>query len=269
MSDNYGNAWVIPTNNLQALIAVAQRVAHIHQKTVVNDIVKWARENPWLMKDVKKLKESSISSEKLLYCMGRFRKCVYRCRNNPTILMPRSEEELLQTEYLEILGKDIPESVFSVLKNFSSDLFEMIMQYSGSEIAFLPGVGRNTIMKVAAPTGEVIRWCNKHFGDCHYQNATDEPLSSFDSEMTALLNGLKADSDCPLNAEQLDHVKQVISNYHQEKRGKLWDHAMGGRFSIREAALTYSCYRNLFDIGSVAILVTKRLLNLKFGVQEC
>ena len=39
MSDNYGNAWVIPTNNLQALIAVAQRVAHIHQKTVVNDIV--------------------------------------------------------------------------------------------------------------------------------------------------------------------------------------------------------------------------------------
>ena len=176
MSDNYGNAWVIPTNNLQALIAVAQRVAHIHQKTVVNDIVKWARENPWLMKDVKKLKESSISSEKLLYCMGRFRKCVYRCRNNPTILMPRDEEELLQTEYLEILGKDIPESVFSVLKNFSSDLFEMIMQYSGSEIAFLPGAGRNTIMKVAAPTGEVIRWCNKHFGDCHYQNATDEPL---------------------------------------------------------------------------------------------
>ena len=263
MTGHYNNAGVIPTNNLGGLIPVAQQVPHIHQKTVVSNIVKWARENPWLMEDAKELKGSSIPSEKLLHCMGKFRKCVYRCRNNPTIIMPRNEEELLRTEYLEILGKDIPEPVFSVLKIFSSDLFEMIMQYSGSEVAFLPGTGRNTIMKVAAPTDEVIRWCNKHFGDCHYQNATDEPLSSFDSEMTALLNGLKADSDCPLNAEQLDHVKQVISNYHQEKRGKLWDHAMGGRFSIREAALTYSCYRNLFDIDAVAMLVARKLLDLK------
>ena len=263
MSDHYNNAWVIPTNNLKALIAVAQQVAHIHQKTVVSNIVKWARENPCLMEDAKELKGSSIPSEKLLHCMGKFRKCVYRCRNNPTIIMPRNEEELLRTEYLEILGKDIPESVFSVLKIFSSDLFEMIMQYSGSEVAFLPGTGRNTIMKVAAPTDEVIRWCNKHFDDCHYQDATDEPLASFDSEMAALLNDLKADSDCPLNAEQLGYVKQVISNHHQSKRGKLWNRAMGGRFSIREAALTYPCYRNLFDIDAVAMLVARKLLDLK------
>lgn len=39
-----------------------------------------------------------------------------------------------------------------------------------------------------------------------YQDATDEPLASFDSEMAALLNDLKADSDCPLNAEQLGYV---------------------------------------------------------------
>lgn len=262
MSDHYNNAWVIPTNNLKALIAVAQQVAHIHQKTVVNDIVRWINGNPWIMEDAQKLK-SSVDPERLLHCMGKFRKCVYRCRNNPTIIMPRNEEELLRTEYLEILGKDIPESVFSVLKIFSSDLFEMIMQYSGSEVAFLPGTGRNTIMKVAAPTDEVIRWCNKHFDDCHYQDATDEPLASFDSEMAALLNDLKADSDCPLNAEQLGYVKQVISNHHQSKRGKLWKRAMGGRFSIREAALSYPCYRNLFDIDAVAMLVARKLLDLK------
>lgn len=262
MSDHYSNAWVIPTNNLKALIAIAQKIAHIHQKTVVNDIVRWISDNPWIMKDAQKLK-SSVDPERLLRCMGRFRGCIARCKHNISIIMPRHEEELIQKDYLEVLGKDLPEATFATLKLFTSDMFEIIMQYSGSEVAFLPGTGRSTIMKVAAPTDAVKRWCDKHFDDCHYQDSTDEQLASFDSEMAALFDDLKTDSDCPLNKEQLDYVKQVISYHHQSERGKLWKQAMGGRFSIREAALTYPCYRNLFDIDAVALLVTRKLLGLK------
>ena len=262
MSDRYNNAWVIPTNNLKALIAIAQKVAYIHQKTVVNDIIRWVSENPWIMEDAQKLK-CSIEPERLLRCIVMFRRCVKRCKNNISIIMPRSEEERIQKEYLGVLGKDLPEATFATLKIFTSDLFEIIMQYSGSEVAFLPGTGRSTIMKVAASTNAVRKWCDKHFDDCHYQNSTDEPLEAFDPDMAALLNDLKTDSDCPLNEDQIEYVKQVISYEHQNKRGMLWKQAMGGRFSIREAALTYSCYRNLFDIDDVAMLVARKLLGLK------
>lgn len=262
MSDHYNNAWVIPTDNLKALISVAQQVAHIHQKTVVNDITRWINGNPWIMEDAQKLKHS-VDPEKLLHCMARFKRCIARCKHNISIVMPRCEEELIQKEYLEVLGKELPEATFATLKIFTSDMFEIIMQYSGSEVAFLPGSGRNTIMKVAAPTDAVRKWCDKHFNDCHYQDSTDEPLDAFDPDMAALLNDLKTDMDCPLNEDQLEYVKRVISYEHQNKRGKLWNRAMGGRFSIREAALTYPCYRNLFNIDDVAMLVTRKLLDLK------
>ena len=48
MSTHIGDAWLIPTNKLPALIAIAQKATEIHRATIVAEVIEWMRGYFWL-----------------------------------------------------------------------------------------------------------------------------------------------------------------------------------------------------------------------------
>lgn len=145
----------------------------------------------------------------------------------------------------------------------ADDLFEIVLQYSSAAVYFLAGGNSNTYMVGDFLSTPAMRWCNKRFRDFHYQNATDEPLEGFDHSFAKAIDKTFADDDCPLDESQKEYVKDALSIYIQDERGKAWDKAFGRYTNYAKAGLSYHCLSWDFDSGDIAMLAARKLFNLK------
>lgn len=149
-----------------------------------------------------------------------------------------------------------------------TDVYEMIMQYSGAGVSFVPSTTGKSLMVGFALTDDAIKWCNDHFAVFHYQDSTDEPLSAFSLNLDKYVDEWAADRDDIWSHEDIERVKSMLSAYEQNKRGKMWDSALGDCTTFAEAGFSHRCYTSGFGPGEIAILVCRKLFGLDVDKKE-
>lgn len=261
MSTHIDYAWLIPTDKLSTLIAVAQQIAKIHRSTIVAEVIDRMRGYFWLEDSIEAVK--GLPKYNVLRFFGKVRKAVEAHEHKASYDMPKEVRTELEKEIPSIFEAGISDQDKAHLMLVAEDLFKTVQQYSGAGLSFLVGEGSTTYMVGHALSLPAINWCSKHFSGFHYQNCTDEPLEGFDPSLAKILDEAFADADCPLDDGQKEYIKNVLSTYMQDKRGKAWDKALGSYTNYAKAGLSYRCLSWDFDSGDIAMLAVRRLFNLK------
>ena len=261
MSTHIGDAWLIPTNKLPALIAIAQKATEIHRATIVAEVIEWMRGYFWLEHSIEAVKK--LPKYNVLRFFGKVRKDVQAHEHKSSYDMPKETRTELEKEIPSIFEAGITDQDKAHLMLVAEDLFKTVLQYSGAGLSFHAGEDSTTYMVGHALSLPAINWCSKHFRDFHYQDSTDEPLEGFDPSLAKTLDETFIDADCPLDDGQKEYVKDVLSIYMQGKRGKAWNKALGRSTNYAKVGLSYRCLSWDFDSGDIALLAARKLFGLK------
>lgn len=262
MSTHIGPAWVINTDKMKPLIKVGQRVASLHRASIVEEVVACLHDFPWTERNLRALR--SLSEKTLLAAIRCLRSLIVRNEFRSFIIPGSAYDELDKT----LKNFELEQSLFNTLLPTMTDVYEMIMQYSGAGVSFVPFTAGKTLMVGFALTDDAIKWCNDHFADFHYQDSTDEPLSAFALDLDKYVDEWAADRDEIWSHEDIKRVKSMLSVYEQNKRGKMWDSALGDCTTFAEASLSHRCYTSGFGPGEIAVLVCRELFGLNAGKKE-
>lgn len=261
MSTHIDYAWLIPTDKLSTLIAVAQQIAKIHRSTIVAEVIDRMRGYFWLEDSIKAVK--GLPKYNVLRFFGKVRKVVEAHEHKASYDMPKEVRTELEKEIPTIFEEGITDQNKAHLILIGEDLFETVLLYSGAGLNFLAGESNTTYMVGHALSMHATTWCYKHFVDFHYQNSTDEPLDRFNPSLAKALCEAFVELDCPLNGNQKLYVESVLSSHMQDQRGKAWDRAFAKYTTAAKAGLSYQCLSRDFDSGDIALLAARRLFNLR------
>lgn len=262
MSTHIGPAWIINTDKLKPLIKIGQRVESLHRDSIVKEIIARLRYLPWTEENLKALRSVP---EKTLFSIIRCLRSLTAMNKFRSFINPESAYyELDKT----LKNFELEQSLFTMLLPIMTDVYEMIMQYSGAGVSFVPSTSGKSLMVGFALTDDAIKWCNDHFADFHYQDSTDEPLSAFSLNLDKYVDEWAADRDDIWSHEDIERVKSMLSAYEQNKRGKVWDSALGDCTTFAEAGLSHRCYTSCFGPGEIAVLVCRKLFGLDVDKKE-